>query len=96
MPDERIAVLETRVDSMEGRMEGIEDTVFSMGDKINDIHTVVVANKTNMSWVKKLTIIILGLCLTGAGFFGWNNLRQEASAKQPVHHGSKEIKATKR
>lgn len=84
MSDERIAVLETRMDSMGDKVEGMEKTICGMGSKIDEIHSVVVANKTNMSWVKKLTIIILGVCLTGAGFFGWNNLREEAVAKKPT------------
>ena len=99
MSDERIAVLETRVDSIGDRMGGMEKTVCNMGSKIDEIHNVVVANRTNMSWVKKLTMIILGLCLSGAGIWGWNNIKQEASAKKISHerpNDNHEIKRTKR
>lgn len=84
MSDERIAVLETRVDSNDNRIGGIESSMSEMGDKINEIHSVVVANKTNMNWVKKLTLIILGLSLGSVSLYGWSNIRQEAVAKKPA------------
>lgn len=97
MPDERIAVLETRVDSMDARIGGIESNMADISEKIDDIHTVVVANKTNMGWVKKLTIIILGLCLSGATVYGYKSLDNKEVVSTIHHHnGHKTVKEPQR
>jgi hypothetical protein len=85
MSSERIAVLETRMNSTDKRVGGLEKSMYNMSEKIDEIHSVVVINQTNMGWVRKLMLIIIGLFVSGGAFYGyrtWSN--GEAIAQKPA------------
>jgi hypothetical protein len=63
---ERLARVETRVDSMDKGIEKISFQLDKMDDKITNIQTSLASNKRDTSWTKRFIILLITL-FVGAG-----------------------------
>jgi hypothetical protein len=74
---ERLARVETRIDSMESKL-------CDMGTHIKEIHETVVCNSTNMSWVKKMLIIVITCIIGGGTVFGYKTFTGNISPARAI------------
>lgn len=58
---ERLARVETRVDSMDKGIEKISFQLNKMDDKITNIQTSLASNKKDTSWTKRFIILLITL-----------------------------------
>jgi hypothetical protein len=82
---ERLARVETRVDSISEKVDCVDGKLSSMSEKVSDIHTTVVANKTNMSWTKRLLLILLTLFIGAGVTYGYRTISNGAAIASEGH-----------
>lgn len=70
--------IENRLIRVEEKVESIDKKVDSMDSKLDVISEVIIENKTNMRWAKRLIIIIITACIGTGSVFGVKNLLMAA------------------